>query len=115
MSHAGILHRTHGHIHTSIHACLPCSIPAAALTTLLLDLLSATSPTHSHTHTYMALPANLQELSKASGVPLEDIPIMVPDAETNRPAYAVAIDHSHKTVVWGFRGTTDLEVGQGEG
>jgi hypothetical protein len=75
--------------------------------------------THPLTHTPppRCQPTNphLQELSKASGVPLEDIPIMVPDAETNRPAYAVAIDHSHKTVVWGFRGTTDLEVRRGEG
>lgn len=36
--------------------------------------------------------------------------IFQPDADTRRPAYAVCIDDRMRLVVWGFRGTTDLEV-----
>ena len=51
-----------------------------------------------------------EELIEASGFPEEDIIMMDPTTEPNRPAYTFAFDHKHKRVLWGFRGTTDLHV-----
>jgi hypothetical protein len=53
-----------------------------------------------------------EELMEASGVLEQNIVLMDPSTEPNRPAYAVIVDHEKKRVVWGFRGTTDLHVRQ---
>ena len=61
------------------------------------------SPTHSHAPTHPPTPPH-------ATTKIEDVLVFRPDADTNRPAYAVVLDHTRKLVVWGFRGTTNLEV-----
>jgi hypothetical protein len=36
--------------------------------------------------------------------------IFEPQTTTTRPAYAVWVDKENKRIIWGFRGTTDLNV-----
>lgn len=50
------------------------------------------------------------ELCKAAGVTEADVLLFEPDTNTTRPAYAVWVDEKNRRVVWGFRGTTDLNV-----
>lgn len=49
-----------------------------------------------------------EALSKALGVAEDDVVISEPKAVAKRPAYSVVVDRPNKAVVWGFRGTTDL-------
>lgn len=44
-----------------------------------------------------------------------DVLLFEPNTTTARPAYAVWVDKAHKRVVFGFRGTTDLNVGPRRG
>ena len=76
--------------------CCGCALHCALSLSLFLII---TLVTNIHTTTL------LQTKQKP-----EDVLIFRPDADTNRPAYAVVLDHSKKKVVWGFRGTTNLEV-----
>jgi hypothetical protein len=50
------------------------------------------------------------ELCKAAGVSEADVLLFEPETNTTRPAYAVWVDKKNKRIVWGFRGTTDLNV-----
>jgi hypothetical protein len=51
-----------------------------------------------------------EELCAAAGISPEDVLLFEPQTTTTRPAYAVWVDKQHKRIVWGFRGTTDLNV-----
>jgi hypothetical protein len=51
-----------------------------------------------------------QELCKAAGIADSELLVFEPQTTPARPAYAVWLDSAHKTVVFGFRGTTDLNV-----
>jgi hypothetical protein len=50
------------------------------------------------------------ELCAAAGVQESDVLIFEPQTTTTRPAYAVWVDKENKRIIWGFRGTTDLNV-----
>lgn len=50
------------------------------------------------------------ELCAAAGVKEADVLIFEPQTTTTRPAYAVWVDKENKRIIWGFRGTTDLNV-----
>lgn len=39
-----------------------------------------------------------------------DILLFEPQTTTTRPAYAVWVDEDNTRLIWGFRGTTDLNV-----
>ncbi|KAI8467262.1 MAG: Alpha/Beta hydrolase protein [Monoraphidium minutum] len=49
-----------------------------------------------------------EQLCEAATIPAEDVVTFQPKADTNRPAYCIAVDNANKNVIWGFRGTTDL-------
>jgi hypothetical protein len=51
-----------------------------------------------------------KELCAAAGIADADLLLLEPDTTTTRPAYAVWVDAPNKRLVWGFRGTTDLNV-----
>eukprot|EP00775_Hariotina_reticulata_P006650 gene6650-6875_t len=49
-------------------------------------------------------------LCAAAGISNEDLLLFVPETTPTRPAYAVWQDEEHHRLIWGFRGTTDLNV-----
>ncbi|WIA11152.1 hypothetical protein OEZ85_011291 [Tetradesmus obliquus] len=49
-----------------------------------------------------------KELCEAAGITDADLLLLEPQTTTTRPAYAVWVDAPNKRLVWGFRGTTDL-------
>ncbi|KAF6264216.1 Alpha/Beta hydrolase protein [Scenedesmus sp. NREL 46B-D3] len=49
-----------------------------------------------------------QELCDAAGIDDHHLLLLEPVATTTRPAYALWVDAPNKRLVWGFRGTTDL-------
>lgn len=55
------------------------------------------------------------ELCKAAGVTEADVLLFEPDTNTTRPAHAVWVDQKNWRIVWGFRGTTDLNVSSSSG
>lgn len=50
------------------------------------------------------------ELCAAAGIKETDVLLFEPQTTTTRPAYAVWVDDKNQRIVWGFRGTTDLNV-----
>jgi hypothetical protein len=51
-----------------------------------------------------------ESLCAAAGISDADLLLFVPETSSTRPAYAVWEDKEHKRLIWGFRGTTDLNV-----
>eukprot|EP00878_Enallax_costatus_P025754 GHUV01027581.1.p1 GENE.GHUV01027581.1~~GHUV01027581.1.p1 ORF type:complete len:197 (+),score=43.74 GHUV01027581.1:245-835(+) len=51
------------------------------------------------------------ELCAAAGIAESDILLFEPQTTTTRPAYALWVDRENSRLIWGFRGTTDLNVG----
>jgi hypothetical protein len=51
---------------------------------------------------------NRKELCAAAGIADADLLLLEPETTTTRPAYAVWVDAPNMRIVWGFRGTTDL-------
>uniref|UniRef100_A0A383WJQ1 Fungal lipase-type domain-containing protein n=1 Tax=Tetradesmus obliquus TaxID=3088 RepID=A0A383WJQ1_TETOB len=69
---------------------------------LLLLLLQATDAAAA------AYCPSRKELCEAAGITDADLLLLEPQTTTTRPAYAVWVDAPNKRLVWGFRGTTDL-------
>ncbi|KAF8068165.1 unsaturated glucuronyl hydrolase [Scenedesmus sp. PABB004] len=85
-----------------------------------VDAMDGVEGTHVHdealiTHLVQATDAATKayipvksELCEALGVGEEDVLLFEPETTTTRPAYALWVDAKRKALVWGFRGTTDL-------
>jgi hypothetical protein len=74
---------------------------------LLLLLFSTLQATDAAAAAYCP---SRKELCEAAGISDVDLLLLEPETTTTRPAYAVWVDAPNKRIVWGFRGTTDLNV-----
>jgi hypothetical protein len=91
----------------SQHALANCKVsalPARLPCTQQLHVLQATDAAAA------AYCPSRKELCEAAGISDAELLLLEPQTTTTRPAYAVWLDAANKRLVWGFRGTTDLNV-----